>query len=157
MSSGEGRAIVRGPQPGAYHRQAVGATSTTNLADLLERVLDKGVVIAGDITLCLGSVEVLTLRIRLLIASLDKAQEVGIDWWRSDPFLSSRAKALEQEREQREELEERLERLEERLALQTQAASAVEPPEAGKRKATRDSKSRDAKRNGKKPKATRDA
>ena len=123
MNEPESRQFVRSAQ--GNPRQAIGAAPTTSLADLLERVLDKGVVIAGDITLCLGNVEVLTLKVRLLIASLDKAQEVGIDWWRSDPFLSTRAKAAEQEREQAAELEQgqlraRLERLEAILAAQTQ-------------------------------------
>lgn len=72
----------------------------TNLADLLERVLDKGVVIAGDITLSLGTVELLNLKIRLLIASIDKAQEIGINWWQSDPALSSRLEELTDERDQ---------------------------------------------------------
>jgi hypothetical protein len=63
----------------------------SNLADLLERILDKGVVIAGDITLCLGEIELLQIKIRLLIASVDKAREMGIDWWQHDPALSSGA------------------------------------------------------------------
>ena len=86
-----------------------GASSpqSANLADLLERVLDKGIVIAGDITLSLGTIELLTLRIRLLIASVDKAEQIGIDWWRTDPALSSQAK--------REQLEDRVKRLEARL------------------------------------------
>jgi len=92
----------------------VGPTQPANLADLLERVLDKGIVIAGDISLSLGNVEVLTLKIRLLIASIDKAQEIGINWWQSDPDLSSRAKELEEERD---DLRNRLERLEALLAL----------------------------------------
>ena len=100
-------------------RDLVSAPQTTNLADLLERVLDKGIVIAGDITLSLGTVEVLTLKIRLLIASVDKAQQIGINWWQSDPFLSSRARELEEERNL---LKERLERLERRLLAPTQEA-----------------------------------
>jgi len=92
----------------------VGPTQPANLADLLERVLDKGIVIAGDISLSLGNVEVLTLKIRLLIASIDKAQEIGINWWQSDPDLSSRARELEEERD---DLKNRLERLEAILAL----------------------------------------
>ena len=116
MNSAESRQFVRNPQGSPYHRQPVGAAPTTSLADLLERVLDKGIVIAGDITLCLGTVEVLTLKVRLLIASIDKAQEVGIDWWQSDPFLSTRAKAMEQERDQ---MQARLERLEALLVAQT--------------------------------------
>ena len=92
---------------------------TTNLADLLERVLDKGIVIAGDITLFLGGVQLLTLRIRLLVASIDKAQEIGINWWQFDPALSSRASArakdLEQVEQERNLLKERLDRLERML------------------------------------------
>ena len=101
-------------------RNVVNAPQTTNLADLLERVLDKGIVIAGDITLFLGSVQLLTLKIRLLIASIDKAQEIGIDWWQLDPALSSRAssraKDLELVEQERNLLKERLDRLE-RLLL----------------------------------------
>jgi hypothetical protein len=67
------------------------ATDTTNLADLLERILDKGIVIAGDIKVKLADVELLTIQIRLLIASVDKAREIGIDWWEREPALSSRA------------------------------------------------------------------
>jgi hypothetical protein len=75
-------------------RGLAGAQSgPSNLADLLERVLDKGVVIAGDITLCLGEIELLQIKIRLLIASVDKAREMGIDWWQHDPALCSTAKA----------------------------------------------------------------
>lgn len=62
-----------------------------NLADILERVLDKGIVIAGDISVSLVDVELLTIRIRLLVASVDKAKEMGIDWWEDDPMLSSGA------------------------------------------------------------------
>ena len=58
------------------------------LADVLERVLDKGIVIAGDIQINLLDIELLTIRLRLLIASADKAREMGIDWWEGDPFLS---------------------------------------------------------------------
>ena len=67
-------------------------TDTTNLADLLERILDKGIVIAGDIKVKLADVELLTIQIRLLIASVDKAKEIGIDWWEREPALSSRAR-----------------------------------------------------------------
>jgi len=73
------------------------STNSSSLADILERVLDKGIVIAGDVTVSVGSVELLSIRIRLLIASVDKAKEIGIDWWESDPHLSSRAKRLESE------------------------------------------------------------
>lgn len=63
---------------------------TSNLADVLERVLDKGLVIAGDIKVCLLDIELLTIKLRLLVASVDKAREMGIDWWEYDPSLSSR-------------------------------------------------------------------
>ena len=75
------------------------------LADVLERVLEKGIVIAGDIRIELLDIELLTVKIRLLIASADKAREMGIDWWQNDPFLSGgngkkdiegRLKALEE-------------------------------------------------------------
>lgn len=72
----------------------------TNLADILERVLDKGIVIAGDIRIQLADVQLLDIKIRLLVASVDKAKEMGIDWWEHDAYLSSKAKtkALEQEK-----------------------------------------------------------
>ena len=73
------------------------AIQTTNLADILERVLDKGIVIAGDISIKLADVELLTINIRLLIASVDKAKEMGIDWWEGNPFLSSLAQRKEEE------------------------------------------------------------
>ncbi|MGW2181925.1 gas vesicle protein GvpJ [Streptomyces sp. NPDC001732] len=72
--------------PGPYAQQ-----SSTNLADILERVLDKGIVIAGDIRINLLDIELLTIKLRLLVASVDKAKEMGIDWWEHDPSLSSRA------------------------------------------------------------------
>src|SRR5216110_917442 len=59
----------------------------TNLADILERVLDKGIVIAGDIQINLLDIELLTIKLRLLIASVDRAREMGINWWESDPSL----------------------------------------------------------------------
>jgi hypothetical protein len=83
-----------------------------NLADILERVLDKGIVIAGDIQINLLDIELLTIKIRLLVASVERAQEMGINWWESDPALSSRAEELEEENE---DLRARLDRLE-RLA-----------------------------------------
>jgi hypothetical protein len=85
--------------------------SSTSLADLLERVLDKGIVIAGDIEVRLLDIELLTLKLRLLIASADTAKSMGIDWWEHDPALSSHARDRELESENRE-LRERLDRLE---------------------------------------------
>jgi hypothetical protein len=97
--------------------------SQTNLADILERVLDKGIVIAGDIQINLLDIELLTIKLRLLIASVDRAREMGINWWENDPSLHALGPGEEQngagdsgrlERENRE-LRERLERLEERV------------------------------------------
>ncbi|MFI1766627.1 gas vesicle protein [Streptomyces sp. NPDC020800] len=68
-----------------------GQGSSANLADILERVLDKGIVIAGDIRINLLDIELLTIKLRLIVASVDKAREMGIDWWEHDPSLSSRA------------------------------------------------------------------
>nr|WP_193384234.1 gas vesicle protein [Streptomyces sp. SS] len=65
-------------------------SSSSSLADILERVLDKGIVIAGDIRINLLDIELLTIKLRILIASVDKAKEMGIDWWEYDPSLSSR-------------------------------------------------------------------
>jgi hypothetical protein len=114
-------------------RDVVSAPGSTNLADLLERVLDKGIVIAGDITLFLGGVQLLTLKIRLLIASVDKAQEIGINWWQSDPTLSSRAAARPKELEQdRDLLQKRLDRLE-RLLLPLPQEADQERAAAGQR------------------------
>ncbi|MFF7899522.1 gas vesicle protein [Streptomyces sp. NPDC088817] len=89
-----------------------GSSSGANLADILERVLDKGIVIAGDIRINLLDIELLTIKLRLVVASVDKAKEMGIDWWESDPALSSRARRDELARENAE-LRERLARLEE--------------------------------------------
>ena len=84
----------------------------SGLADILERVLDKGIVIAGDITISLVDVELLSIKVRLLVASVDKAIEMGINWWESDPKLSSHAKLLDEENQL---LRDRLDRLEARL------------------------------------------
>ncbi|MEU6678535.1 gas vesicle protein [Streptomyces sp. NPDC046925] len=73
-----------------------------NLADILERVLDKGVVIAGDIRINLLDIELLTIKLRLIVASVDKAKEMGIDWWEDDPALSSGARRNELARENAE-------------------------------------------------------
>jgi hypothetical protein len=105
----------RSPLPGRPEPQ-------TNLADILERVLDKGIVIAGDIQINLLDIELLTIKLRLLIASVERAREMGINWWESDPSLQSLGQGEddgdgnELQRENRE-LRERLERLERRLGV----------------------------------------
>ncbi|MEU6083282.1 gas vesicle protein [Streptomyces sp. NPDC047108] len=81
-----------GPSPARGAAPYGGGGSSANLADILERVLDKGVVIAGDIQINLLDIELLTIKLRLLVASVDKAKEMGIDWWEHDPSLSSRAR-----------------------------------------------------------------
>ena len=97
-------------------QEIVHSNSASNLADVLEMVLDKGVVIAGDIRIKLVDVELLTINIRLLIASVDKARSIGIDWWSHSPFLCSRARPeLPPERSYDSELQDlrqRMERLE---------------------------------------------
>jgi len=86
-----------------------------NLADILERVLDKGIVIAGDIQINLLEIELLTIKLRLLIASVDRAREMGINWWESDPSLAANeASELETENER---LRERLEALERKVGM----------------------------------------
>ena len=87
--------------------QRHGGPAPAQLADVLERVLDKGIVIAGDIQINLLDIELLTVKLRLLVASADKAKEMGIDWWENDPFLSGR--------DGHRRLEDRVKRLEEKL------------------------------------------
>src|SRR3970040_509607 len=95
-----------------HDRRIVSAIQTTDLADILERVLDKGIVIAGDIRIQLADIELLNIKIRLLVASVDKALEMGINWWQQDPYLSTKAKKADIEQENRE-LKKKLERNEE--------------------------------------------
>jgi len=87
-----------------------------SLADVLERVLDKGIVIAGDIQVNLLEIELLTIKLRLVVASVDKAREIGIDWWEGDPALNGSSRELSEEndrlRERLQQMEGRLERLE---------------------------------------------
>jgi len=78
-------------------QQMMHATNATNLADILERVLDKGIVIAGDIKIQIADIDLLTIKIRLLVASVDKAMEMGINWWQTDSYLSSKAQESENE------------------------------------------------------------
>jgi hypothetical protein len=102
--------------PASYGRSDLTARGggPANLADILERVLDKGIVIAGDIQINLLDIELLTIKIRLLVASVDRAREMGINWWENDPQLSGKADELESENR---ELRERLERLERQLGV----------------------------------------
>lgn len=106
------------------------AARSDGLADVLERILDKGIVIAGDVSVALVGIELLTIRLRLLIATVDRAKEMGIDWWERDPRLSARSdrdfgSETEAERLQHENaaLRERIEALERLLP----AAEGVSP------------------------------
>ena len=73
--------------PAQSPQRMLGRREPSQLPDVLERVLDKGIVIAGDIQVSLLDIELLTIKLRLLVASADKAKEMGIDWWQDDPFL----------------------------------------------------------------------
>jgi len=102
----------------------------SSLADILERVLDKGIVIAGDIQINLLDIELLTIKLRLIVASIDKAKEMGIDWWESDPALHAQTGRLAEENRV---LRERLDRLERGIAppaggIELDQASRVDPP-----------------------------
>jgi hypothetical protein len=111
-----------GRLPGHSAASLPGRTETTNLADILERVLDKGIVIAGDIQINLLDIELLTIKLRLLVASVDKAREMGIDWWEGDPSLQAGRNCDSDERKQLEQdnrdLRDRLDRLERRLGVE---------------------------------------
>src|SRR3954451_17003868 len=96
-----------------------GHRRSTGLVDVLDRVLDKGLVVAGDIKVSLAEVELLTIRIRLMICSIDKAEEIGLDWWKYDKHLSP---GREQVMQENLELREQLKLLERRLASLTRAS-----------------------------------
>ena len=88
------------------------SVDSTNLADLLERVLDKGIVIAGDIKVKIVDIELLTIQIRLLICSVDKAKEIGVDWWVGNPAFNRRQQELLAESDALAKFSDRLARLE---------------------------------------------
>jgi hypothetical protein len=94
---------------------------SSGLVDVLDRVLDKGLVVAGDIKVSLAEVELLTIRIRLLICSIDKAEQIGLDWWKFDHHLSPGKQALSAENE---ELRKQVRALERRLVSLTRRRSA---------------------------------
>ena len=107
------------------------------LVDVLDRILDKGLVIAGDIKVSLANVELLTLQIRLLVCSIDKAEQIGLNWWRYDTNLTTRAERAEAENV---ELRERLSELEQeirKLAAANAAAVTVEQKVVSSRRAAR--------------------
>lgn len=110
-----------------------GAPRGDTLADVLERILDKGLVVAGDIQLNLLDIEVLTIKVRLLLASADTAQQMGIDWWRHDSFYGS---AVDGDEDERAQLQERVDRLERMLEGSGEDVAEV-PAEAEDRDASR--------------------
>src|SRR5947209_6799708 len=111
MSSNE---LTFSQSPLQARSAAQSGAAPASLADILERVLDKGIVIAGDIQINLLDIELLTIKLRLLVASVDRAREMGINWWEGDTSLSSGAARLEQENRS---LRDRLERLERAAGL----------------------------------------
>src|SRR5476651_1567459 len=98
-----------------------GSHRATGLVDVLDRILDKGLVIAGDIKVSLAEVELLTIRIRLLICSIDKAEQIGLDWWKYDHHLSPGKQVLSAENE---DLRKQVRALERQLAALTRRRSA---------------------------------
>ena len=102
----------------------VNPTRTHGLVDILDRVLDKGLVIAGDIKINLANVELLTIQVRLLVCSIDKAEQIGLNWWRNDPRLTmTNTAALPSN----SEMEARLSRIEAQLTRLAESAAAGSP------------------------------
>lgn len=97
-----------------------GPAGSVSLVDVLDKVLDKGLVVAGDIRVSLASVELLTIKVRLVLCSIDKATEVGLDWWRQDPFFGSGPASSE--------LRDRVDALERQLDGQTQGTRSEQAP-----------------------------
>ena len=134
MNPGPSTSIAPTGAPG------VAATpQTTNLGDILERVLDRGLVITGDIRVSLLDIELITIKLRLLIASVDTARSIGINWWESDPWLSAN-RGDDDLREENQRLRERLEALESgegAAALEQGDDAEEEEPERVERRSAR--------------------
>src|SRR5262249_18384670 len=111
--------------------------ASTGLVDVLDRVLDKGLLVAGDIRISLAEVELLTIRIRLIVCSIDKAQEIGMDWWRTDPHFS--AAQIGRSRAENQELKRQIRALERRIEALTGGAA---PPAAKRLRRARRGRSR---------------
>ncbi|GHH88455.1 gas vesicle protein [Streptomyces capitiformicae] len=125
------------PTPSRAFTPYGGQGSSANLADILERVLDKGIVIVGDIKVNLLDIELLTIKLRLLVASVDKAKEIGIDWWEHDPALSSRASRPDGRRsleEQNERLRAEVKELRSRVAGSASRAELSAPESTERRR-----------------------
>src|SRR2546428_4702156 len=107
----------------------LGRTQSSGLVDVLDRVLDKGLVIAGDIKVSLAEVELLTIRVRLIVCSIDKAEQIGLDWWRYDSHLAPGRDRLASENEA---LKKQIRSLERRVAaLAARPNAPGRPPERG--------------------------
>lgn len=104
-------------------RSIINSTQGSSLADVLERVLDKGIVIAGDISISVATTELINIRIRLLISSVDKAREIGINWWENNPHFSAQSQDLINTNHQ---LQQRVENLEAELRTLHRLAAAKE-------------------------------
>ena len=109
------------------NRLAPGSSHTASLVDILDRVLDKGLVVAGDIKISLAEVELLTIRIRLLICSIDKAEQIGMDWWKYDKNLSPGRLSSARENEA---LKKQVRMLERKVAALVEAAPRTEQAKA---------------------------
>ncbi|MFC0861826.1 gas vesicle protein [Sphaerimonospora cavernae] len=116
MSDPRARPVLRD----SYMPAAPAARGSANLGDILERVLDRGIVIAGDIRVNLLDIELLTIKLRLVIASVDTARELGIDWWEHDPWLTGKNRELLEENR----------RLRDRLAAVEQHSSLPRSPDS---------------------------
>ncbi|UUU31671.1 gas vesicle protein [Streptomyces sp. CA-210063] len=127
------------PSPPSRSPYPYNQGSSANLADILERVLDKGIVIVGDIKINLLDIELLTIKLRLLVASVDKAKEMGIDWWEHDPALSSRASGSAGRRslaDENERLRAEVKELRQRVAEPPPQLAPSEPTERRRPRAT---------------------
>ena len=102
------------------------------LVDILDKILDKGLVVAGDIKVSLANVELLTIQLRLVICSIDKAEAIGINWWRGDRFYSTDAKAELAAGKDVKALEQRIEELEQRLGAQQTPSASIDTKEKTK-------------------------
>ena len=107
--------------------ELVNPTRSHGLVDILDRVLDKGLVIAGDIKINLANVELLTIQIRLLVCSIDKAEQIGLNWWRNDPRLTGRTADVSMLADQNA-MDARLARIEEQLTRLTKDVAPAKSP-----------------------------
>jgi hypothetical protein len=107
--------------------ELVNPTRSHGLVDILDRVLDKGLVIAGDIKIILANVELLTIQIRLLVCSIDKAEQIGLNWWRNDPRLTGRSVDVSAIADQ-SAMDARLARIEAQLSRLTRDVAPAKPP-----------------------------